>query len=125
MAPETEARLYQDLADWPRSWMGSEQDLGVGEQLVASFQYFIRHLASGGLSPKTMRRHIDNLWILGGEVIGGLYMSPSRRKLAVNTMLANVVSVEGGPLIAGGDAGQQISFDATCRKLHRYLTQQS
>jgi hypothetical protein len=55
----------RDLHDWPRSWMGVEKDLPPGEQLVAHFRPFIEHLALSNLSPKTIRRHVDNLWLLG------------------------------------------------------------
>jgi hypothetical protein len=30
---------------------------------------FIVHLIANGLTRKTIRRHIDNLWLLGGEII--------------------------------------------------------
>ena len=51
------------------SWMGWEKDLPPGEKLVACFRPFIEHLASSSLSRKTIRRYIDNLWIVGGEII--------------------------------------------------------
>jgi hypothetical protein len=51
----------RDLDNWPRSWMGLEKDLPPGEQLLACLRPFIKELASSSLSPKTIRRHIDNL----------------------------------------------------------------
>src|SRR5438128_2322610 len=62
----------RDLAHWPRSWMGFEKDLPPGEKLVACFQPFLEHLVASGLSRKTIRKHIDNLWVLGGEIIRDL-----------------------------------------------------
>ena len=59
----------RDLDDWPQSWMGLEKDLPPGEALVVCFRPFIEHLAASSLSPKTIRRHVDNLWLLGGEII--------------------------------------------------------
>ncbi len=66
----------RDLDRWPRSWMGLEKDLPPGEQLLACLRPFIQHLASSTLSPKTIRRHVDNLWVLGGEIIRDLNEDP-------------------------------------------------
>jgi hypothetical protein len=51
----------RDVDNWARSWMGLEKDLPPGEKLVACFRPFIEHLASSSLSPKNIRRHVDNL----------------------------------------------------------------
>jgi len=103
--------------------MGLEKDLPPGEQLVACFRPFIEHLASSSLSPKTIRRHVDNLWLLGGEIIRDLNDDPSLRKVAAQQLLRNVVGVDGGPLIYNGSEEAQYSLDSTCRKLHRFLSQ--
>ena len=59
--------------------MGVEKDLPPGEQLVACLRPFIEHMAPSSLSPKTIRRHVDNLWLLGGEIIRDLNYDPSPR----------------------------------------------
>jgi len=108
-AASSDASVYcRDLDNWPRSWMGLEKDLPPGEELVVCFRPFIERLAASGLSSKSMRRHVDNLWILGGEIIRDLNYTPSLRK---------------GPLIHNGSEEEQHSLDATCRKLHRFLNQ--
>jgi hypothetical protein len=110
-----------DLETWPRSWMGWEKDLPPGEKLVACFRPFIEYLASSGLSRKTIRKHIDNLWILGGEIIRDLNENPSLRRKDVAGVLFGAIDDEGGPLIHNCDSEeQQRSFDSTCRKLHRF-----
>ena len=123
-APSSDASAYcRDLDNWPRSWMGLEKDLPPGEELVACFRPFIEHLASSSLSPKTIRRHVDNLWMLGGEIIRDLNYDPSLRKVAADRLLRNVIHEDGGPLIHNGSEEEQRSFDSTCRKLHRFLSQ--
>jgi hypothetical protein len=112
-----------DLDDWPRSWMGTEKDLPPGEELVACFRPFLEHLASSTLAPKTIRRHVDNLWLLGGEIIRDLNYDPSLRKVPAKQLIRNVVRVDGGPLIYNGSQEEQRSLDSTCRKLHRFLSQ--
>jgi len=56
----------------------------AGEQLLACFRPFIEHLTSSSLSPKTIRKHVDNLWMLGGEIIRDLHEDPSLRKVTAN-----------------------------------------
>ena len=75
----------RDLDNWPRSWMGLEKDLPPGEALVVCFRPFIEHLATSSLSPKTIRRHVDNLWLLGGEIIRDLNYNPALRKVAARS----------------------------------------
>src|ERR1700674_4787047 len=123
-ASSSDASAYcRDLDTWPRSWMGLEKDLPPGEQLVACFRPFIEHLASSNLSPKTIRRHVDNLWLLGGEIIRDLNYDPSQRKVPAQRLLRAAVHADGGPLIHNGSEQEQHSLDSTCRKLHRFLNQ--
>jgi len=122
--PSSDTSAYcRDLDNWPRSWMGLEKDLPPGEQLLARLRPFIEYLASSSLSPKTIRRHVDNLWMLGGEIIHDLNEDPSLRKVAAQRLLRDAVHAEGGPLIHNGSEEEQRSLDSTCRKLHRFLSQ--
>jgi hypothetical protein len=102
--------------------MGLEKDVPPGEKLVACFRPFLEHLASTSLSRKTIRKHVDNLWVLGGEIIRDLHEDPSLRRKDAGKILRDVIDGEGGPLIHGGSSEpQQNSFDSTCRKLRRFL----
>lgn len=103
--------------------MGVEQDLPPGEHLLVCFRPFIEHLASSSLAPKTVRKHVDNLWMLGGEIIRDLNDDPSLRKVTADRLLRDALHGDGGPLIHNGSEEAQRSFDSTCRKLHRFLSQ--
>ena len=103
--------------------MGLEKDLPPGEQLLACLRPFIGHLASLSLSPKTIRYHVDNLWMPDGEMIRGLHEDPSLRRVAVDRLLRDVIHADGGPLIRNGSEQEPRSFDSTCRKFHRFLAQ--
>ena len=104
--------------------MGLEKDVPPGEKLVACFRPFLEHLTSTSLSRKTIRKHVDHLWVLGGEIIRDLHETPSLRRKSIEQILFAVIDDEGGPLIHGGSSEeQQRSFDSTCRKLHRFLSQ--
>ena len=115
-------RYCRNLDGWPRSWMGWEKDLPAGEKLVACFRPFLKHLVASDLSPKTIQKHVDNVWALGGELIRDLNENPSLRKKPVEKTLLKLIDDEGGPLLYGCDSEeQQNSFDSTCRKLRRFL----
>ena len=103
--------------------MGEEKDLPPGRKLVDCFTPFLLELAASGLSKKTIQRHVDNIWILGGEIIRDLNEEPPLRKVAAERLIAMVISQNGGPLIHNGWEDEQRSFDSTCRKFHRFLTQ--
>jgi hypothetical protein len=51
------------------------------------------------LSPKTIQKHVDNLWALGGEIIRDLNETPSLRKKTIEQILFDVIDDDGGPLI--------------------------
>jgi hypothetical protein len=104
--------------------MGSEKDLPPDENLVACFRPFLEDLVTSDLSPKTIQKHIDNLWALGGEIIRDLNETPSLRRKNIQPILDDRINDEAGPLLYGVDSEeQQRSFDSACRKLHRFLSQ--
>jgi hypothetical protein len=102
--------------------MGLEKDLPAGEQLLALLRPFLEYLAASDLSAKTIQKHVDNVWVLGGEFIRDLHNDPPLRKRPVESVLLRMIEY-GGPLIYHGGEDQQRSFDSTCRKLRRFLTE--
>ncbi|MGA3237449.1 MAG: hypothetical protein ABSG03_14200 [Bryobacteraceae bacterium] len=112
----------QDLANWPRSWMGLEKDLPPGEALIECFRPFIEHLAAKGLANATIRQHVDNLWAVGGEIIRDLHYDSSLRRKPADQLLRSAVHQFGGPAVHNASEEQQRSVNATCRQLHRFLT---
>jgi len=121
-APRHDLEHYcRDLNGWPRSWMGLEKDLPPGEQLLTLFRPFLENLAASDLSPKTIQKHVDNMWALGGEFIRDLNYDQSLRKRPVEQHLFEMIE-DGGPLLYNGGEDQQRSFDSTCRKFRRFFT---
>jgi hypothetical protein len=114
----------RDLYGWPNSWMGLEKDLPPGEQLLRVFRPFLEHLAASSLSPKTIQKHVDNVWVLGGEFIRDLHNDPALRKKPVDRVLLKMIEY-GGPLLYHGCEDQQRSFDSTCKKLWKFLSRTS
>ena len=127
--PLTPAALWpyrrdcRDLQEWPERGMGVEADLPPGRRLVECFMPFLLHLSESGLSKKTIQKHVDNRWVLGGEIIRDLNDDPSLPKVAAETLIADAVHQDGGPLIHNAWEDEQRSFDSTGRKFHCFLPQ--
>jgi hypothetical protein len=105
--------------------MGWEKDLPPGEELVACFRPFLEELVASDLSPKTIQKHVDNLWALGGEIIRDLNQTPSLRRKSMEQILNDRIDDEGGPLVYALETEESLqrSLDSTCRKLYLFLRQ--
>src|SRR5271165_5050980 len=112
-----------DLNQWPRSWAYEARDIPPGLRIVEYFKPFLRELLSRHLSHKTLRQHRDNIWALGGEVISQLQMDSELRRRPIEQVVLNLIGGDGGPLLSHGQSeAEQRSFDTTCRKFFRFLT---
>jgi len=111
-----------DLYRWAKSWVIDDGDLEYGEQLVEEFKPFILFLISKNLTKKTIKKHCDNLWLLGGELISDINRDESLRKVNAAKRIDDSVDEEGGPFSSHLDTeNEQKSFNSTCRKLHKFL----
>jgi hypothetical protein len=116
------ARACPDLENWPRSWHVVPEDLAVGEQIVQALTPFLLDLLDQGLARKTLSRHRDNLWSLGGELIRRRHEDAHHARMDVNHLLEHLIEDDGGPLMWPRiTEAEQDSLDATCRKLHQFL----
>lgn len=110
-----------DLDSWPEKWQFGPEDLPIGEQVVGLFIPFILHMLDKGLAKATVRRHRDNLWLLGGELIKRRYDDKRAARLDVSQFLLQLIDEDGGPFVGPSiSESEQDSLDATCRKLHRF-----
>jgi hypothetical protein len=118
--------LCPDLPQWPQRWHIDSGDLAVGDRIVEAFKPFLRHLIRRGLAPKTLRRHRDHLWLLGGELIRRWHEDPDLKSQSVSELIAELIDEETGPLIWPRiSESEQDAFDVTCRQLHRFLSDTS
>jgi hypothetical protein len=125
LPPHDAQRLRQacpDLHDWPRTWHVEPADIAIGQQIVAVLMPFLLHLLNQGLAKSTVRRHRDNLWLLGGELIGRRYEDDQFARLDVTNAVQQLIAGDGGLLIWPRiTEAAQDSLDATCRKLDRFI----
>ena len=111
-----------DIGEWPDSWMVDQPDRATGQAIVTVLTPFIEHLINQGLTKRTIKHHVDNLWALGGEMITAIHWDESLRKLSARDLVLNAVDEEGGPLLRNPlDPEDQKPFDSTCRKLYKFL----
>ena len=106
--------------------MGWDKDLPPGEGLVACFRPFIEHLVASESFPE------DHSQARRQPVDAGRrdHPRPERKPFSEKDWRSSgccviVIHDDGGPLIHNGSEEEQRSFDSTCRKLHRFLTQPS
>jgi hypothetical protein len=122
---KTPEDIDPDFPEWPESWHVVEEDIPYGKSLLAAMRPFVLHLIAKGLAKKTIRNHMSNLWLLGGEIIRDVgineeYDIPPEEKLRQS------VDEEGGPYCRHLDSENDMrSFDATCRKLYKFLNSRS
>ena len=90
--------------------------------MVECFKPFLRELLTRSLSRKTLRLHRDNIWVLGGEVISRLQIDSGLRRRPIEQVVLHLIGDDGPLLSHGQSEAEQRSFDATCRKLRRFLT---
>lgn len=136
MSMKKTAKVYQkptdyfsDFPEWPTHWRVTDDDLAIGQGLLTWFEPFIATLIKDGRAVKTITHHMANLTILGAEIIQRLNDDDeSHRTLSPRALLLEYVSEEGGPLVHAWDPNDRIeeayqkSFNATCRKLFKFVS---
>jgi len=123
LQPSTDFDALLALMDaWPKSWAGIPKDEAVGRNLTNLMRPFFRHLRRHNFAAKTLRRHLDNLWILGGEIIRQLHDDTALRRRTSRTLLLDAVRDGDAILISDFAEEQQRSLDATARKLFHFLS---
>lgn len=107
---------------WPKSWEVDEGDLLYGEGLLEQFKPFVRYLIEvENLARSSVRRHLNNLWLLGGELISHINIHEKDRKLSPARLLDDNLFEDGGPLCKHVQEGSdQRQYDATCKKLFSF-----
>lgn len=119
-------KICSDFDKWPDSWTISPEDDLYGQDILKVFVPFIQHLIGAGLTRRTVRCHMDNLWLLGGELIEKINENDESRQNQAFGLIIENVSDDGGPYSRHFDNESEMrSFDATCRKLYKYFQQNS
>ena len=111
--------ICSDFNEWPYIWMGMKEDIPYGKEILNKMRPFIEYLIEIGLGRKTIRNHMDNLWLLGGEIIRDVSMH-NDYKVLPETRLRGAIGLDGGPYCSDLNKQERNSFDVTCRKFHKF-----
>lgn len=109
---------------WPKAWMGVDADVPYGQRLVEAMQPFIESLIAANLSTRVIKKHLDNLWLLGGEIIRDVNTHEDYEESTPDDKLWHAIGCHEGLYCRHlHTASEQQSYDATCGKLYRFLKQ--
>ncbi len=123
MIPKKVKAYCKSIEEWPDSWKYNKTDVTTGENILHSaFIPFIGFLISKKLTKKTIKKHIDNIWLLGGEIIERINRDESLREKDGLSLVKEFVDESGGPYSKHLHSETEMnSFDSTCRKVHKFL----
>ena len=112
-----------EINKWPSSWAGTDEDVEYGRKIAELFKPFFRELLNSSYSSKTIKEHIDNLWLLGGHIIKHINYHEENRKQDPRFLLTRFIDSFDGPNISDLSEYGQKSLDRTCRKYYKFLVQ--
>lgn len=120
--PKSFNQLCPDFEKWPRRWMFVSKDIPFGEKTIDILRPFVEDLIVRKYTEKSIRKHIDNLWLLGGELVREINMNPELRNSDALAVLQENIGLDGGPSCRHLETEAELrSFDTTCRKLYKFL----
>ena len=115
--------ILADMDGWPEKLQGMPSDIDVGRRLIEGMRPFAVSLMNEGLAAGTVHRHLNGLWLLDGHIVATAQRDAGLRWMSSSEMLLRLVDPEGGPVCRHvSTEDEQRRFDATCRKLHGFLT---
>mgnify|MGYP006436087411 CR=1 FL=1 len=89
--------VCDDIEQWPKSWKGLDEDIPIGESMIPVFRDFIQSLIEKGLRKKTVQKHVDNLWSLGGEIVAEVNMYEDYNGEKGRQLILKNIDELGGP----------------------------
>jgi hypothetical protein len=104
-----------------RNHKGVPEDVAYGEGIIEICKPFVEELLLRH-SLKTVKRHLNNLWLLGGELIRSINMDPEDRVKTPMDLLLENIDETGGPSCRHLETDEDFrSYDATCKKLFKFI----
>ena len=119
--PASTEKLWADFDQLGQRWAGIPKDVAYGKGILEIYKPFVEELLLRH-SLSTVKRHLDNLWLLGGELIRSINMDPEDREKTPMKLLLDNIDETGGPSCRHLRTDEDFrSYDATCRKLYKFL----
>jgi len=113
--------MIKQMERWPKNWAGDRADEAFGIKLMAEMKPFVAALIAHGYAKRTMERHLENLFLLGGEVIRDVSLFERYNENAGDVLRESVEGGEGLLCRHLHTEAEERAYDATCRKLCKFL----
>jgi hypothetical protein len=85
----------KDIEEWPSRWRESDEDLDCGQKILEQMIPFAASLIEKKLARSTIRKYLDNLFLLGREIIREVNFKEIQRKWPANSFWSTSMSAEG------------------------------
>jgi len=82
-------------------------------------------LVSSGLLDKTIKKHLTNLWLLGGELVRKVSNDEEYDVPPQKLILDSIDAYGGSPCRHLHSEDEEKSFDSTCKKLYKFMNNNS
>ena len=115
---------YADYTEWADSWEEISGDVEIGNRILLAMAPFIAEITKSKLTKKTIQKHINNIWQLGGEIISRMNRGDEENKtLEGKAILLKYIDEYEGPYCHHLNSEEAMrSFDSTCKKLYKCTT---
>ncbi|MCF6267730.1 MAG: hypothetical protein L3J57_14490 [Desulfuromusa sp.] len=113
----------KEIENWPESWEIDTPDIKTGKSILHEvFLPFFENLISEELARKTIKIHISNIWLLGGEIIVRVNFDEELRNEMGPSLVEMHIDEFGGPYSKHLDtAVEKKSFNSSCKKLYKFI----
>ena len=112
-----------DFYEWPSRWMGVAEDKVYGQRLLEYFEPFVFEVVAGKLTTKTKKKHIDHLWLAGGELIRQVSVDEDY-EIDPKELILECFGLDGGPYCRHLHTEAEFnSYDSSCRKFYKFMQQ--
>jgi hypothetical protein len=111
----------KEIMVWPKKWCFDRASKVYGRKLLAEMMPFIEWVLAHGYATRTVERHLEYLFLLGGELVSMAAIDEEYDRDAREVLLENIDD-EGGPMCQHLHTDERENqYDATCRKLYRFM----
>ena len=117
----------KDIEEWPFRWRESDEDLDCGQKILEQMIPFAASLIEKKLARSTIRKYLDNLFLLGGEIIRKVNFEESQRKWPAKKLILEYIDECGGPCPnhwsrSNFTESRYINqYDSVCRLFYKHL----
>jgi len=121
----------KDIEEWPFRWRESDEDLDCGQKILEQMIPFAASLIEKKLARSTIRKYLDNLFLLGGEIIRKVNFEESQRKWPAKKLILEYIDECGGPCPnhwsrSNFTESRYINqYDSVCRLFYKHLVGQT